>query len=218
MSELKKYNIQDIAKSRIGHQYSESEKFKQFIALTLDPLTEIQDVFFNLLDIDLDTAKGIKLDLIGRLVGAPAVITDAVPQPFFGFDDQEQSLGFGEIDDPDTGGYFRETSQLSNTDYVLNNEEYKTVVDAQILKNNSDCTPDEIINVAKLLIDVDFKYYEVEMGVIIAPIEPLSRQKRRLLEEMLPIPSGVALGILDGRYDALTINSQDEVEIYQDEY
>lgn len=218
MNKLEKYPIQDIALSRIGHQYGESENFKQFIGLTLEPLLELQDSLFKLLDIDLDTAKGVKLDLIGRIVGAPALIYDAVPQPFFGFDEQEEALEFGEIDDPEVGGFFREVGQPSNTDYILDNDEYKKVVTAQIIKNNSDCNADDIIKIVELLTEKEFKYYELPMAVVIAPKEPLNRQERRLIEEMLPIPAGVALGILNGKYDALTVNWQEKIEVYEDEY
>lgn len=218
MMELDKYPIVDIGRSRIGHQYNDSHKFKEFIELTINPLTELQDVFFNLLDIDLNKAKGIKLDLIGRIIGAPALIYNAVPQPFFGFADQDEGLEFGELDDPDAGGFFREIGQLSNIDYIFDNDEYKKVVTAQIIKNNSDCTPDEIIQIVQLLIDDDFAYYEVEMGIVIAPSEPIGRRKRRLLEEMLPIPAGVGLGILDGKYDNPEFDEQDKLEIYNDEY
>lgn len=218
--DIGKYDVEQIALSRHGHQYGHSPLYRDFIRATVSPIDDLQDVLFNLLDIDLATAKGIKLDLMGRIVGAPAVIADALPQPFFGFDDQEEALGFGEIDEPGAGGYFRESGQPSNIDWVLDSDTYRRVVDAQIIKNHSDCTPDEIIKTLQTTFGADFKfkYFEIPMAVIIAPEINLTMQYKQLIRSMLPMPAGVALAILDNKYDDQTLTDDDIKDIFADYY
>ena len=216
--DAERYPIIDIAMSRYGHQYGESPKFKQFIKDTLEPIVELQSVFFNLLNIDLDTAKGIKLDLIGRLIGAPSVITNAIPQPFFGYKGQEAALEFGELDDPKAGGYWRESGQPSNIDWLLGSDIYKTVVLAQIIKNASRCTPDDIIKVTRLLLGaaIDFKYIDYPMTIIIAPKQAIGMAQVKLLTQMIPRPSGVELLIVNDQYDDFTLTDDDIKQLLKD--
>ena len=215
-----KYPVIDIAMSRVGHQYGQSTKYRQFIKGTLKPLVDLQNVLFGLLDIDLDTAKGIKLDLIGRLVGAPAVIPRAVPQPFFGYFDQEQGQEFGELDDPEAGGFWRELGQPSNSDYVVPPDEYRVLVDAQIIKNKSNCSPDEIIKIAKMILGdgVDFKYIDYPMAIILTPLQYVGFTKMQTLKAMIPKPSGVAYALLNGRYEDPTFTDSDLTILYDEYY
>lgn len=211
-NKIEKYPILQTAMSRVGHQYADSEKFKKFIEITLEPIVELQSVLFRSLDVDLDTAKGYKLDLIGRIVGAPAVIPEAIPQPFFGYEGQEMSEGFGELDDPEAGGHWLEMGQKSNTDWILQSDDYRISINAQIAKNSSNCTPDEIIRVVQIVLGeaVSFKYIERPMVIVIAPREPVLRAQRELLKAMVPIPAGVSFIVLNGQYDSFDL-SDDEI-------
>lgn len=206
------YPIVKTGLKRHGHQYGESEKFRQWIRDTLEPLVEVQAAFFDLLDIDLDTAEGVKLDLIGRLVGAPAVIPNVVPAPFFGFADQEGALPFSEVSAPWEGGYWRDILQPSYNDYLLSAEMYRFVIRLQIIKNSSLCTPPDIIRIARRIIssDIDFGYIDYPMAIILTPREPLSRLKVEMLKLMIPRPMGVGFAIIDGYYDDFGFADQDE--------
>ena len=197
------YDIVKIGLSRHGHQYSESLNFREWIKATLNPLTGIQDCAFDLLDIDLDTAEGVKLDLIGRIVGAPSVIPNVVPDPFFGFSDQLEALNFGEIDDPSEGGFFRELGQNSYSQLTLTMNQYRTIIKAQIIKNVSLCTPNDIIKIVDLIInsEIEYSYIEYPMFIVIAPREPFTRLQVELLKIMIPRPCGVGFGVIDGYYD-----------------
>ena len=75
-NELEPFDIVQTGLARHGHQYGQSLLFRLWIAKTLNPLINVQDAFFELLDIDVDTAEGVKLALIGRIVGAPPYCTN----------------------------------------------------------------------------------------------------------------------------------------------
>lgn len=204
------YPIVSTGLKRHGHQYGESEQFRQWIRDTLEPLVSIQAAFFSLLDIDLDTAEGVKLDLIGRLVGAPAVIPNSIPAAFFGFKDQELAQPFGEVGEPGIGGYWRNVDQSSYTNYVLSVDMYRLVIRAQIIKNSSLCTPNDIINIAKMLIrdEVGFAYVEYPMSIMLAPTIDLTKFEIELLRLMLPRPCGVGLAVINGYYDDFGFKDQ----------
>ena len=180
---------------RIGHQYAHSEKFWQFVEATLEPLNNIEAVFLSLLAIDLDTASGVVLDLLGRIVGAPSLIPDAIPIPLFGFDDQEEALAFGELDDPDVGGHWRELDDSGASAYALDEDQYRLAIKVQILKNSSDCTPDNIIEIIKLLTSAQFAYIDGQMwiGIGLSKVNPMTLLEIRLIEMFIPKPAGVRL-------------------------
>lgn len=209
--DVKPYPIISTGLGRHGHQYGESEKFRQWIRDTLTPLVEIQAAFFELLDIDLDTAEGVKLDLIGRLVGAPAYVPNVNPiLGRFGFKNQEFAETFGETDDSDIGGFWRNVGDASFTSQALTEAMYKQVIRAQIIKNSSLCTPPDIIKIARMLLpsDIAFEYIEYPMVVILALKVDLSRFYIELLRMMLPRPCGVGIAIINGYYDDFGFKDQ----------
>lgn len=218
---MEKYPIVKTALSRIGHQYSDSDKFRAFVTATVEPLIDLQTVFLNISDIDLDTAKGIKLDLIARLVGAPAYIPRAIPQQYFGYEGQEMSDGFGELDDPEAGGFWREMGQQSNLDWNLPASILRKSVLAQIAKNKSKCTPNDIIKVAKIILgnDVEFKYLDGQMVIILLPKMPILMKERELLKALIPRPAGVSFIIINNKYDAIEItDNKVRQEIFDENY
>ena len=203
-NELKPIDIVKIGLSRHGHQYGQSLLFRLWIAKTLNPLINVQDALFQLLDIDVDTAEGVKLALIGRIVGAPAVVPSAVPiAGYFGFVDQDESLPMGELYDKSFGGHWMEFGQPSYKDQLIDESMYKTVIKAQILKNKSNCTPPEIIEIAKIFMPegVFFRYTERQMAIVIKPSVDLTRYQKQLITMMLPRPMGVGIAILNNTYD-----------------
>ncbi|AGH57529.1 hypothetical protein PSYG_00068 [Psychrobacter phage pOW20-A] len=212
-NELEPFDIVRTGLARHGHQYGQSLLFRLWIAKTLNPLINVQDAFFELLDIDVDTAEGVKLALIGRIVGAPAIVPNATPiAGYFGFVDQDESLPMGELFDKSFGGYWLEMGQPSYKDALISESLYKTVIKAQILKNKSLCTPPEIINIAKMFIGegVRFKYIEKPMAIILAPERDLTRYEIQLVRIMLPRPMGVGIAVLNGTYDDFGYKSQED--------
>ena len=203
-NELKPIDIVKTGLSRHGHQYGQSLLFRLWIAKTLNPLINVQDALFQLLDIDVDTAEGVKLALIGRIVGAPAVVPSAVAiDGYFGFVDQEASEPMSELYDKSFGGYWLEMGQPSYKDQLIDPSLYKTVIKAQILKNKSNCTPPEIIEIAQMFFGegVRFRYIERPMAIILAPEIDLTRYEIQLVRMMTPRPMGVGIAVLNGTYD-----------------
>lgn len=187
--------------ARIGHQYAHSQKFKQWVTATLEPLNNIEAAFLSLLNLDIDTAEGVVLRLFGRIVGAPEEIPDAIPLPFFGFEGQEGALGFGDTNDANVGGFFRESYQDSNGVLTFTDTLYRKVIKAQILKNTSLCTPDEVIQSVKIITDTPFTYIDGEMFIRLAPQGSFTQAEKQMMKYLLPRPASVGLIIVNGWHD-----------------
>lgn len=210
-NELEPFDIVKIGLSRHGHQYGESTLFREWIAATLNPLINVQDAFLSLLDIDVDTAEGVKLDLIGRIVGAPAAVPNAIAiKGYFGFVGQDDSEDFGEFNDADWGGEWQEIGYPSYNRVLIPMSMQKTIIKAQILKNKSLCTPPEIIAITKLLLGegVGFSYIEDEMIIAISPDVDLDLFNKELLRLMLPIPMGVGFAVIGSLADDFGFKDQ----------
>jgi hypothetical protein len=209
--ELEPFDIKNIGLSRHGHQYAESTLFRAWIAATLNPLINVQDAFLSLLEIDVDTAEGVKLDLIGRIVGAPAAVPNAVAiTGYFGFVGQDNSEAFGEFGDDDWGGDWQEIGYPSFNRVLIPIAMQKTIIKAQILKNKSLCTPNDIIAITKLLLGdtIGFSYIEEEMIIAISPDVDVSLFTRELLRLMLPIPMGVGFAVVGSMQDDFGFKDQ----------
>jgi len=109
----------------------------------------------------------------------------------------------GELFDKSFGGHWLEMGQPSYKDALISESLYKTVIKAQILKNKSDCTPPEIIEIASMFMGdgVRFRYIEKTMAIILAPERDLTRYEIQLVRIMLPRPMGVGIAVLNGTYD-----------------
>lgn len=91
---------------------------------------------FQLNDIlDIDTAVGAQLDVIGKILNCPREIPGiAVNTKFFTFHVDENSLGFSTIGDPSVGNL--KTRSLSNNSiYTLLDEEYRKLLRLKALSN-----------------------------------------------------------------------------------
>ncbi|MDH2667221.1 DUF2612 domain-containing protein [Acinetobacter baumannii] len=179
----------------IINQHRSKPKFKLTIKESIEPILDCIDVLKSLHEkFDLDTASGDQLRIIAEWVGAPLVVPNIVTLPFFGFDGQPEALTFGETDNPDIGGFWRESGVSSYRGQNIPPQKLPSVVKAKILLNNCDCTLDEAFDICKLLTDVPFKLKDNrDMTVtfeFLANFQPIDKELVRLL---FPLPSGVEL-------------------------
>ena len=91
---------------------------------------------FQLNDIlDIDTAIGAQLDVIGKILDCPREIPGiVVDTKFFTFHVDENSLGFSTIGDPSVGN-FKTRSLSNNSIYTLLDEEYRKLLRLKALSN-----------------------------------------------------------------------------------
>ena len=78
-------------------QFRQSRQFECLVKSLFAPVNALHEVFYDLLyKRGVDTAEGKQLDGVGRIVGLTRTVSNAAAIPFFGFDGQENILGFGQ--------------------------------------------------------------------------------------------------------------------------
>lgn len=104
----------------------------------------------NILNVDL--AEKWHLDFIGNIVGQTRLLVGFNTEPYFGFERSYQSETFGVSNDPEVGGYWNSRSYFNTESArVLSDEDYRRVIKARIIYNQSNCTTNDLLEVANLL-------------------------------------------------------------------
>lgn len=100
--------------------------------LTFQNIIQIADI------LNIDTATGYALDLVGRHVGVSRVLPTAIAKEYFGWLEDDRSLSFG------IGEFYRYGDSLSSS-VVLNDSDYRFFIRARITKNYQTGTIENIV-------------------------------------------------------------------------
>ena len=100
--------------------------------LTFQNTIQIADI------LNIDTATGYALDLVGRHVGVSRVLPTAIAKEYFGWLEDDRSLSFG------IGEFYRHGDSLSAS-VVLNDNDYRFFIRAKITKNYQNGTIENIV-------------------------------------------------------------------------
>lgn len=145
---------------------------------------------------DVSAATGDQLKTIAQWVGAPASIPNVTPLPFFGFADQEAALTFGETNNPEIGGFWRESGVSSYAAADIPPELVLPVIHAQIYRNRCDCVLNDGYYIVQLLTTTPVKITDSQaMAVNVQFLASVSNLMLELVRLMYPCPMGVLLTI-----------------------
>ena len=102
--------------------------------------------------LNIDVAVGYHLDFIGGLVGQPRFLSDFNTEPYFGFDRSYQSETFGSKLDSTAGGRWNSRSYFNTaTARKLSDDEYRRIIKARVISNNSNCCANDLLEVINLI-------------------------------------------------------------------
>lgn len=213
--------------SRIATQYRESARFRAYIAALMAQSDEIEDLFRQIAEVaDLDIAVGVHLDVIGDIVGVTRIVSNAVGIKLFGFSGQPNILGFAE-ENADGGVLLDGSRALDGTWYlspyitqpvlnggrlrdegenyvgktVLNDEEFRILIKARIVKNHSRGTNEDIIaGLAYLFEGADVVLEDLgQMAIGIAIGRQLTVSEVALIQDadIISRPAGVRIAYIN---------------------
>ena len=192
--------IDDYA-SLITSQHKHKERFNLMIKAVSQPMIDCFNFLKNLNSkYDIENSDDPYLETLARWTGAPLIIPGATQLEYFGFDDQENALTFGETGDPSVGGYFRESGQSGTGGLVPTGEFLRRLIQAKILKNHSTGNLDETREILSLALNHnDFRVTDNhDMTVTFTNLSARFTEVDRILVEMFfPLPAGVELIIED---------------------
>lgn len=199
---MERIDYYDLCKSRYtGLFKTDNGVYDAIIKTICDALNQYQDqyltIFTNLLNID--NSSGEQLDMIGRIVGQDRTLADFVSTPYFGFEDAPLAQSFGTITNPAIGGKWRSiTNPASGTNKLLADSEYRTLIKARILKNNSKGTLNDLLAVINLIDGSSTTFTSVnsngDVTILLrspTPILYYFLTKRNTPDSIIPIPLGV---------------------------
>lgn len=195
------------AKSRVTSIFKQSPLYLALIDSIVTPYVnqQIDLLTFSENLLNIDFAERSQLDFIGRIVGQSRVLVSFNTEPYFGFLGSYQSETFGTISDPNVGGYWNSYDNYNaSTARLLTDEEYRRIIRARIIKNNSKSTTNDLLQVINLLSGNETCSLSlVKHGVISLSVDdPVGfvayfLDRVGLVDDIIPIPVGVRLGQSD---------------------
>ena len=134
--------------------FVESENLKKIIEVILNQYQIDQEKYLWLIDniLNLEVAEKYHLDFIGQLVGQDRFLVNFNQEKYFGFLGSYQSETLGTLSDASVGGYWNSVDNfISSSARRLNDEEYKRIIKARIIYNNSNCLMNDLVSVVNLI-------------------------------------------------------------------
>lgn len=143
--------------SHLIGQFQEKEVIVAILEAIGEELDELDKVFDDLKNKRwIDTGEGKQLDGIGEIVGQSRQIAEALAIPFFGFQGQIGTMGFGQA-------RFRDEKETWLATYNLADPEYRLVLWAKVAKNISNGTAEDTIRSLKFIFSAPYVFLE-EVG------------------------------------------------------
>jgi hypothetical protein len=149
---------------------------------------------------NLQTAIGAQLDIIGLWVGQPRIVPYILIPGFFGFSALQTglpeglALTFGDLRNPSIGGVWYGLGEAATGNTQLNDAQYRTVLVARIVRNQSNGT---LSDIEQGLLDIFGAACSVidngglNIAIIVSvPITPVDQALLTALD-ILPRPAGV---------------------------
>lgn len=185
----------------ITSQHREKPLYAASVNASISPLIDCLNFLDQLNDnYEIETAGDPYLQTLAHWTGAPLIISGAEQLEYFGFIDQENSLTFGETDNPDVGGYFRESGQSGTVGLIPTGDFLRRLIKAKILKNHCTGNIDETKEILSLVLNHnDFIVTDnQDMTVTFTNLSArFAGVDKTLVKMFFPLPAGVELIIED---------------------
>ena len=185
--------------------FVESENLKKVIEVILNQYQIDQEKYLWLIDniLNLEIAEKYHLDFIGQLVGQDRFLVNFNQEKYFGFLGSYQSETLGTLTDESVGGYWNSVDNfISSSARRLNDEEYKRVIKARIIYNNSNCLMNDLVSVVNLITNrTDNRISLVKHGQLVIKSNDESGlltyffDRLELEDNILPITYGVSVSL-----------------------
>jgi hypothetical protein len=205
-------NHSALAVSRLTGLYQDKLKWRFLLAALAEPYDDYEaflPVLAALDDIDAKDDlgrflnRGVVLDVTGARYGQPRRLSGAVSLLYFGWDEDDSALPWGEDDDELTGGSWYEDGQALTADALMDDATYRVAIRMRRVKNSAPRVTFETIIAALIHIfpDVpDLGTYALTLDEVPgAVLFGLGRQPTNLEIALLrysgafPKPAGVTL-------------------------
>lgn len=194
---IETFNFADRAEGRLIRQHADKPKLVALIRGLADAIqTSLEEPCLQMLSrLDIDSAEGANLDVIGAIVGQSRFVIDYGSLLFFGFDTATNADTFGDFYNSSTGSRFISAYEIETDVRELADPEYRKFIKARIYRNYSKSNREDIISSVKILFGIEMvEITEDTMKInTIATYPEVATNDLELLTayDILPRPSGV---------------------------
>ena len=136
-------------------QYKNSPNLSAYIGCFLSEINIISKAIQDTINFRyLSNATGKQMDTIGELVGLGRIFYGAAPLGYFGFYDDPQSNvpSIGDAAVPNIGGIYKSYGNANAADFVMDDTTYKRAIYAKIVKNQTNCSVEDVLLYIDLLV------------------------------------------------------------------
>lgn len=197
-----------LALSLILNQLSESPNHKAIVNAIARTYDDQDEVLKYIANIDVYTAVGVWLDLLGSIVGQSRKVTIDLTYQYFGYSDI----------DPNLSGYgvsiYWYPGAPGETSNLLNDEEYRRVIIARAAKNSGDTSLINIVSTMQQVLGSEvFAYNSGNATVTIMFEGEISDNILALIRngDIVPTAAGVGLRSLLN-YDSATAFGYSDID------
>lgn len=151
--DFKDLDFLGVARGRVTDVFKGKEVFDKYLDVMLHNNIEILGLLKSIKQtLNVDNARGANLDLIGKIVGQPRIISDITTIIFFAFEGYTFGTGYGGIGDlGDTGNYKDLYSSEEPEKVLLSDKEYRLFIKVRMAKNNMAATPKGLLDLARII-------------------------------------------------------------------
>ena len=144
---MEEQDYKTIARSRLTDRHRSDDTFLAILdtAIEIKDLRQTQYLELGSKFLDIDQSTGKNLDVIGNLIGESRTLVNFINRPYFGYQGARLAESF------DVGYWYSLYKNKYGTLHVLNDEEYRRVLKARVLKNCSKSSRNSLVSVLNTL-------------------------------------------------------------------
>jgi hypothetical protein len=163
LNEFETFDYLAEAQDRVTELLKDKQVFDKYLQLMIEEETNLQEVFRSLMqERSIDTAVGAQLDIIGEIVGQPRELIDTALIKYFAFVGVLDAQSYGDLDNTSLGGYFRGIDDPLSGNTLLNDSQYRMFIKAKIVKNNTQVTPNQVLQYLSFVFGADINRITAE--------------------------------------------------------
>lgn len=197
-------DYREVAYSRLTDRMKKDPVFMKLLDTYLDHKMLRQREYLDFADsfLDIDKSSGKVLDMIGAMIGEKRNLANFINRPYFGFEGARLAEPFN------VGYWYSLYKNRYGTLRVLSDEEYRRVLKARVIKNNSDGSRNDLIRIINLLTNnQSATITEIAHGVVklelydVDGIASYYISKYKTNENLISLPLGFRFDIAYYSYD-----------------
>lgn len=175
-------------------QYRKKSRARATAKLLNDEVYKAFDDAIKVAEIlDIDTASGYALDLVGRHVGVSREQQNLILKDFFAFTQTEKKQGFGK-------GEFYRLGNSSKGSFYLNDSDYRFLIKAKIIKNYQTGTLENSYKSLEFLLGAGnfiFDNYDMTLNLVLKNAKTTQFLINLIFKnDILARPVGVGLNVI----------------------